>query len=72
MENVIDGDYALSRPLYLYVNRPPGRAPASIPSAFLAYVLGDEAQAAIAADGFLALSLGERTTQLDGILDTKP
>jgi phosphate transport system substrate-binding protein len=72
MENVIDGDYALSRSLYLYVNRPPGRAPASIPFAFLAYILGDEAQAAIAADGFLALSVGERTTQLDRILDTKP
>ncbi|HVT32024.1 MAG TPA: phosphate ABC transporter substrate-binding protein [Rhodanobacteraceae bacterium] len=72
MENVMDGDYALSRPLYLYVNRPRGRGPAPIPSAFLAYVLGDEAQAAVAADGFLALSLGERSSQLDRILGTEP
>jgi phosphate transport system substrate-binding protein len=72
MENVMSGDYALSRPLYLYVNRPPGREPASLPAAFLAYVLGDEAQTAVAADGFLALSLGERTAQLDRILGKAP
>jgi phosphate transport system substrate-binding protein len=72
MENVMSGNYALSRPLYLYVNRRPGREPAPIPTAFLAYVLGDEAQVAVAADGFLALSLGERTAQLDRILGKEP
>jgi phosphate transport system substrate-binding protein len=72
MENVMSGDYALSRPLYLYVNRPPGRELAPLPAAFLAYVLGDEAQTAVAADGFLALSLGERTAQLDRILGKEP
>lgn len=72
MENVMDGDYALSRPLYLYVNRPPDREAAPVPSAFLAYVLGEEAQTALTADGFLTLSLGERTTQLDRIRGKTP
>jgi phosphate transport system substrate-binding protein len=63
MANVMNGDYALSRPLYLYVNRPPDREPAPLPAAFLAYVLSDEAQAEVAEDGFLPLALDERATQ---------
>ena len=63
MENVMNGDYALSRPLYLYVNRPPDRAPAPLPAAFLEYVLSDEAQALVAQDGFLPLGGSEREAQ---------
>lgn len=63
MANVMNGDYPLSRPLYLYVNRPPDRAPAPLPAAFLAYVLSDAAQAEVAEDGFLPLALDERATQ---------
>lgn len=63
MANVTNGGYPLSRPLYLYVNRPPDRAPAPLPAAFLAYVLSDEAQAEAADDGFLPLAPNEREAQ---------
>ena len=63
MENVMNGDYALARPLYLYVNRRPDREPAPLPAAFLAYVLSDDAQTVVAEDGFLPLARGERETQ---------
>jgi len=63
MANVMNGDYPLARPLYLYVNRPPDRAPAPLPAAFLAYVLSDEAQAEVAEDGFLPLAENERGAQ---------
>ena len=63
MANVMNGDYPLARPLYLYVNRPPDRAPAPLPAAFLAYVLSDEAQAEVAEDGFLPLAENERDAQ---------
>ena len=46
MENVMNGDYPLARPLYLYVNRPPGPRARAAAGGFLGYVLSDEAQAA--------------------------
>ena len=63
MANVMNGDYPLARPLYLYVNRPPQRALAPLSAAFLAYVLSDEAQAEVAEDGFLPLPHDERDAQ---------
>jgi phosphate transport system substrate-binding protein len=63
MANVMNGDYPLARLLYLYVNRPPDRAPAPLPAAFLAYALSDEAQAEVAEDGFLPLAQDERDAQ---------
>ena len=72
MENVMNGDYALARPLYLYVNLPPDRAPAPLPAAFLAYVLSDDAQALVAQEGFLPLARGERETQAQLIRATMP
>mgnify|MGYP001553529426 FL=1 len=63
MENVMNGDYALSRLLYLYVNEPPDRAPAPLPAAFLGYVLSERAQALIAEEGFLPLAPAEREAE---------
>jgi len=63
MENVMNGDYALSRLLYLYVNQPEGRAPAALPAAFLRYVLSAGAQALIAEEGFLPLAPAEREAE---------
>jgi phosphate transport system substrate-binding protein len=63
MANVMNGDYPLARPLWLYVNRLPDRAPAPLPAAFLAYVLSDEAQTEVAEDGFLPLAHDERDAQ---------
>lgn len=63
MENVMDGDYALARPLYFYVNQPPDRAPAALPATFLGYVLSDEGQALVGQEGFLPATRNERDTQ---------
>jgi len=63
MANVMNGDYALSRRLYLYVNQPPDRAPAALPAAFLGYVLSERAQALIAEEGFLPLAPAEREAE---------
>ena len=63
MENVMNGDYALARPLYFYVNQPPGRAPAALPAVFLGYVLSDEAQVLVGQEGFLPAAQSERDTQ---------
>ena len=72
MENVMSGDYALSRPLRLYVNWPPDRAPAALPAAFVAYALSREAQNDVAGEGFLPLSERERETQTELIRATMP
>lgn len=72
MENVINGDYALSRLLYLYVNQPPDRAPAPLPAAFLGYVLSADAQALIAQEGFLPLAPAEREAETQLIRATMP
>jgi phosphate transport system substrate-binding protein len=72
MESVMNGDYALSRLLYLYVNRPPDRTPAPLPTAFLAYVLSDGAQALIAEEGFLPLAPAEREAETHLIRATMP
>jgi len=63
MENVMDGDYALARPLYFYVNQPPDRAPAALPATFLGYVLSDEGQALAGQEGFLPVSRKVRDKQ---------
>lgn len=72
MENVTNGDYALSRLLYLYVNRPRGAAPAALPAAFLAFVLSDDAQALVTQEGLLPLTRDERATQTSSIRATMP
>ncbi len=59
----MNGHYALSRLLYLYVNQPPDRAPAPLPAAFLSYVLSPDAQALIAEEGFLPLAPAEREAE---------
>ncbi len=70
MENVMNGDYALARPLYLYVNRPPDRTPAPLPTAFLEYVLSDDAQMLVTQEGFLPLPQDERERQIERIRAT--
>lgn len=61
--SVTQGRYALSRALFLYVNRPPGSALAELPAAFLAYALSDEGQALAQREGFTPLQDDERAAQ---------
>jgi phosphate transport system substrate-binding protein len=72
MENVMNGGYALARPLYLYVNQRPDRRPAPLPATFLAYVLSDDAQALVTQEGFLPLAYDERAKQIELIHATMP
>lgn len=60
---VTQGRYPLARALYLYLNRPPGGAPAPLPAAFLAYALSDEGQALAQREGFAPLQANERAAQ---------
>jgi len=61
--SVIDGRYPLARASYVYFNRRPGQALASLPAAFLLYALSDEGQALARQEGFLALDQTERAAQ---------
>jgi len=72
MENVMDGDYALARTLYFYVNQPPDRSSAPLRAAFLDYVLSDQAQGEVGQEGFLPVTAAERETQKNLIRATIP
>jgi phosphate transport system substrate-binding protein len=53
--NVANGSYPIGRPLYLYVNRPPGAALDPLAKEFLLFVLSREGQEILAQDGTLPL-----------------
>lgn len=70
LENVMNGDYALARPLHFYLNRPPGRALAELPARFVEYVMSDEAQAVVEQEGLLPVARSERAAQAKSIRET--
>lgn len=53
--NVLSGDYPLSRFLYIYVNRAPGKPLDPLVREFLAFVLSTDGQAQTEKDGFVAM-----------------
>ncbi|HJU38575.1 MAG TPA: substrate-binding domain-containing protein, partial [Tahibacter sp.] len=55
-ETVASGRYPLSRPLYLYFNRDTDGRPQGAAAGFLRFALGDEAQAIVTQQGFVALA----------------
>ena len=63
LANITSGRYPLVRALYVYVNRAPGHALSSLPSAFLAFALSDEGQALVQQEGFVPLTAEERRAQ---------
>jgi len=54
-QNVYDGKYPLSRPLYVYVNQKPGTPLDPLVREFLLYVLSREGQEVVVKDGYLPL-----------------
>jgi len=50
------GRYPYARPLYIYINKPPGKAPEPLTAAFLRQVLSPEGQALVSQAGYLPLS----------------
>ena len=55
MEMVLSGDYPLSRYLYVYVNRAPGKPLDPLVKEFLAFVLSTDGQTQTEKDGFIAV-----------------
>jgi phosphate transport system substrate-binding protein len=55
-ENVYSGSYPLSRYLYVYVNKAPGKPLDPLVKQFIVYVLSREGQEAVAKDGFVPLA----------------
>ena len=54
-ENVYSGNYPLSRYLYIYVNKAPGKPFDPLVKEFLRYVLSQEGQQAVVKDGYVPL-----------------
>lgn len=55
-ENAVSGDYALSRFLYVYVNKKPNQAFPPLEREFLSMVLSEEGQDVVAKDGYIPVS----------------
>jgi phosphate transport system substrate-binding protein len=54
-ENVLAGKYPISRALYVYVNKAPGRPLSPVVREFLSYVLSKQGQEVVLKDGFVPL-----------------
>jgi len=55
VDHVYSGDYPLSRYLYIYVNRAPGKALDPLVAEFVKYVLSKDGQEIVVKDGYLPL-----------------
>ena len=67
-EDVVDGTYPLSRFLYLYVNRAPGKPLDPLVREFLKLVLSREGQEVVVKDGYLPLTaaiVGEEKRKIE-------
>ncbi|MGD8164874.1 PstS family phosphate ABC transporter substrate-binding protein [Pantoea alhagi] len=51
-----NGRYPYARPLYIYINKPPGKMPEPLTAAFLRHVLSPQGQALVTQAGYLPLS----------------
>ncbi|QHM76397.1 Phosphate-binding protein PstS [Mixta theicola] len=54
--SIRSGRYPYARPLYIYINKAPGKAPEPLTAAFLRQVLSPEGQALVSQAGYLPLS----------------
>ncbi len=63
-ESIRNGRYPWARPLYIYVNKAPGKPLAPLTAAFLRNVLSPEGQALVTQAGYLPLSETQRAQAL--------
>ena len=56
VENVASGDYALSRYLYVYVNKKPGEPLPPLEREFIKLVLSKQGQEIVNKDGYIPVS----------------
>jgi len=64
-QNALSGKYPLSRHLYIYVNKAPGKAVDPAIKEFIAYVLSKEGQQIVVKDGYFPLTANMAKQQLD-------
>ena len=65
--NALSGKYPLSRNLYIYVNKAPGKQLDPAVKEFIAFVLSKEGQEIVVKDGYFPLTAGMTKQQLDKI-----
>jgi len=66
-QTIENGTYPLSRSLYLYFNMKPETAPSVLLASFFRFILSTPGQGIATREGFLALSVEQRTTQLTAL-----
>ncbi len=66
-ENAIDGKYPLSRFLYVYVNKTPGKPLPPLTAEFVKLVLSREGQEVVVKDGYIPLPAGVAERELSKI-----
>lgn len=55
-DTIRSGEYPYARPLYIYINKPPGKVPEPLTAAFLRHILSPEGQILVSQAGYLPLS----------------
>ena len=68
-EAFIDGRYPLARPLYIYINQPPGQPLSPLVREFLNLVLSRDGQALVLNEGYTPLPVSVISRQLRMIVD---
>ena len=66
-ENAMDGSYAFGRTLNIYVMKTPEKPIRPEVKAFLEYILSDEGQAIVVAEGYGAIPEGRRKQILQSL-----
>ncbi|CAM3887055.1 Phosphate-binding protein PstS precursor [Vibrio aerogenes CECT 7868] len=57
-QNILSGQYPLSRFLYLYVNKNPARSLSPVEQAFIRFIFSNQGQLLVARDGYIPVSAG--------------
>lgn len=69
MENAINGQYPMSRFLYLYVNKPPGEPLPPLVEQFLVLALSFDGQSVVVRDGYVPFPAGIAARELGKIIE---
>jgi phosphate transport system substrate-binding protein len=71
-ENVLSGDYPMSRMLLVYVDKPPGKPLPTVVEEFLRYVLSRDGQEVVVKSGYIPLSLEAAADELAKLTGQTP
>nr|WP_084722218.1 phosphate ABC transporter substrate-binding protein [Photobacterium aquae] len=65
VKNAVNGNYPLSRYLYIYINRPPGKPLSPLVAEFIRFVMSAQGQELVAKDGYVSLPANVVSQTLD-------